>query len=109
MRLTLFTDFALRALMRLAGEPTRSFATNEIATEFGISRNHLAKVVRDLAEAGFITTQRGVGGGLRLARPPQSITLGEVVGALEREGLVHCFRGAGGTHGLARLCRLEAK
>ncbi len=74
MRLTSFTDFALRALMRLAGEPTRSFATNEIAAEFGISRNHLAKVVRDLADGGFITTQRGVGGGFTLARPPQSIT-----------------------------------
>ena len=54
MRLTSFTDFALRALMRLAGEPGRSFATNEIAAEFGISRNHLAKVVRDLADSGFI-------------------------------------------------------
>ena len=69
MRLTSFTDFALRALMRLAGEPGRSFATNEIAAEFGISRNHLAKVVRDLADGGFITTQRGVGGGFTLARP----------------------------------------
>ena len=72
MRLTSFTDFALRALMRLAGEPDRSFATSEIAAEFGISRNHLAKVVRDLAEAGFIATQRGAGGGpggLRQPRP----------------------------------------
>jgi hypothetical protein len=43
MRLTSFTDFALRALTRLAGEPARSFATSEIAAEFGISRNHLAK------------------------------------------------------------------
>ena len=48
MRLTSFTDFALRTLMRLAGEPGRSFATSEIAAEFGISRNHLAKVVRAL-------------------------------------------------------------
>ena len=83
MRLTSFTDFALRALMRLAGEPGRSFATNEIAAEFGISRNHLAKVVRDLADSGFISTQRGVGGGFTLARPAQSITIGEVVRALE--------------------------
>jgi len=83
MRLTSFTDFALRALMRLAGEPGRSFATNEIAAEFGISRNHLAKVVRDLADSGFIATQRGVGGGFTLARPAQSITIGEVVRALE--------------------------
>ena len=69
MRLTSFTDFALRALMRLAGEPDRSFATSEIAAEFGISRNHLAKVVRDLAEAGFIATQRGAGGGFRWRAP----------------------------------------
>src|SRR5260370_42379767 len=104
MRLTSFTDFALRALMRLAGEPTRSFATNEIASEFRISRNHLAKVVRDLAHGGFITTQRGVGGGFALARPPQSITLGEVVRALEGEALVECFREDGGACGLTPRC-----
>ena len=110
MRLTSFTDFALRALMRLAGEPTRSFATNEIAAEFGISRNHLAKVVRDLADGGFISTQRGAGGGFSLARAPQSITLGEVVRVLEaRHALVECFRGDGGNCVLAPRCRLKAR
>ena len=110
MRLTAFTDFALRALMRLAGEPTRSFATNEIATEFGISRNHLAKVVRDLADGGFITTQRGVGGGFSLARPPQAITLGEVVRAREaRHALVECFRDDGGSCVLTPRCRLKVR
>ena len=109
MNLTLFTDFALRALMRLAGEPTRSFATNEIAAEFGISRNHLAKVVRDLADSGFISTQRGAGGGFSLARPPQAITLGEVVRALEGEALVECFREDGGNCALLPRCRLKGK
>ena len=109
MRLTSFTDFALRTLMRLAGEPARSFATNEIATEFRISRNHLAKVVRDLADGGFIATQRGVGGGFSLARPPQSITLGEVVRALEGEALVECFREDGGACVLTPRCRLKTK
>jgi Rrf2 family nitric oxide-sensitive transcriptional repressor len=109
MQLTLFTDFALRALMRLAGEPARSFATAEIAAEFGISRNHLAKVVRNLGESGFITTQRGVGGGFALARPPESITLGEVVRALEREALVECFRDDGGSCVLTPRCRLKTK
>ena len=110
MRLTTFTDFALRALMRLAGEPARSFATNEIATEFGISRNHLAKVVRDLADGGFISTQRGAGGGFTLARPPQSITLGEVVRSLEaRHALVECFRDDGGSCVLTPRCRLKTK
>jgi Rrf2 family nitric oxide-sensitive transcriptional repressor len=110
MRLTLFTDFALRALMRLAGEPTRSSATSEIAAEFGISRNHLAKVVRNLADNGFITTQRGAGGGFALARPPQAITLGEVVRALENDqALVECFREDGGACVLTPRCRLKGK
>jgi Rrf2 family transcriptional regulator, nitric oxide-sensitive transcriptional repressor len=110
MRLTSFTDFALRALMRLAGEPTRSFATGEIAAEFGISRNHLAKVVRDLADGGFISTQRGVGGGFTLARSPQTITLGEIVRTLEGgHPLVECFRDDGGSCALTPRCRLKAK
>ena len=109
MRLTSFTDFALRALMRLAGEPGRSFATSEIAAEFGISRNHLAKVVRDLADSGFISTQRGVGGGFTLARPAQSITIGEVVRALEGPPLVECFREDGGNCVLKPRCRLKAR
>ncbi|MBL8157891.1 MAG: Rrf2 family transcriptional regulator, partial [Anaerolineae bacterium] len=62
MRLTSFTDYGLRALMRLAGEPGRVFTTDEIAREFQISRNHLVKVVRELGEAGFVVTHRGVGG-----------------------------------------------
>ena len=110
MRLTAFTDFALRALMRLAGEPTRSFATGEIAAEFGISRNHLAKVVRDLADSGFISTQRGAGGGFSLARPAQAITLGQVVRALEGpHPLVECFREDGGDCVLKPRCRLKAR
>jgi Rrf2 family nitric oxide-sensitive transcriptional repressor len=110
MRLTFFTDFGLRALMRLAGEPNRSFSTNEIATEFGISRNHLTKVVRDLSEAGFVTTQRGVGGGFRLARPAQSITIGQVVRTLEeRHALVECFRDDGGACVLTPRCRLKSR
>lgn len=103
MRLTSFTDFALRALMRMAAEPNRGFTTDEIAREFAISRHHLTKVVRDLARAGFVVTQRGGGGGLRLARPPGDIRVGAVVRALECcEALVECFRPDGG------VCRMTA-
>ena len=110
MRLTTFTDFGLRALMRLAGEPDRSFSTGEIAAEFGISRHHLIKVVSDLAQAGFVTTQRGGGGGFRLARSAQAINLGEVVRALEaRHALVECFREDGGNCVLMPRCRLKGK
>jgi Rrf2 family nitric oxide-sensitive transcriptional repressor len=110
MRLTQFTDFGLRALMRLAADTQRSFSTSDIAAEFGISRNHLTKVIRDLADAGFVRTQRGVGGGFRLARPPEDITLGAVVRSLEqRQVLVECFREDGGCCTLTPRCRLKGK
>jgi biotin operon repressor len=76
MRLTTFTDYGLRMLMRLAGAQDRLFTTDEIATELQISRNHLTKVVRDLSGAGYVRTQRGAGGGLRLQKPPQSVSRG---------------------------------
>jgi Rrf2 family nitric oxide-sensitive transcriptional repressor len=110
MRLTSFTDYALRALMRLAGEPERLFTTEEIAREFAISRNHLTKVVGELSTSGFIATQRGVGGGFRLARHPNDITIGEVVRRLEaRHALVECFRADGGLCVLTPKCRLKQK
>src|ERR1700709_1241636 len=98
MRLTSFTDFALRALMRLAGGPTPACLTHQKPVEFGISRNQLAKVVRDLADGGFIATQRGAGGGFSLARPAQSITLGQVVRPLQRPAArLVCFCDDGGS------------
>lgn len=110
MRLTAFTDYALRALMRLAGEPERLFTTDDLAREFAISRHHLTKVVGDLARGGFVVTQRGAGGGLRLARPAGSITLGEVVRLLEaRHALVECFRADGGQCALRPGCRLRPR
>ena len=110
MRLTAFTDYALRALMRLAGEPSRTFTTDEIAREFDISRNHLTKVVRELAEGGFVATSRGASGGLRLARPPEKITIGQVVRLLEaRHAIVECFRADGGGCVLTPHCRLKSK
>ena len=110
MRLTAFTDYGLRALMRLAGAPDRVFTTEEMASEFEISRNHLAKVVQDLARAGYISTQRGIGGGFRLATEPGSITLGNVVRLLEgRHALVECFRSDGGACTLTPQCRLKSR
>jgi len=110
MRLTAFTDYGLRALMRLAGAPDRMFTTDEIAVEFAISRNHLTKVVRELADAGFIATQRGARGGFRLARHPNTISLGEVVQRLEsRQALVECFRADGGNCVLTPQCRLKGR
>ena len=108
MRLTSFTDFALRTLMRLAGAPERSFTTAEIAGELGISRNHLVKVVGALGKAGYIATQRGSGGGFRLARPAEEIRLGDVVRRFEAtQPLVECFRADGGACVMTPGCTLR--
>lgn len=108
MRLTSFTDYGLRALMRLAGEPERVFTTEEIAREAGISRHHLIKIVRALAGAGMVETLRGSGGGFRLARPATELSIGEIVRLLEaRQALVECFRDDGGACALMPACRLK--
>ena len=82
MQLNLRTDYALRMLMALAATD-RTLSIDWIAQRYAISRNHLAKVAQDLAAAGFVDTQRGRGGGLRLARPAADINVGAVVRALE--------------------------
>lgn len=108
MRLATFTDYGLRVLMRLADTPDEAVSTGQLAEEFKISQHHLAKVVQDLGRGGFVQTQRGKGGGLRLARPAPTITLGEVVRHLEqRFALVDCFRADGGTCVLQPRCRLK--
>jgi len=110
MRLAAFTDYGLRVLMRLAEKPDIPLTTSGIAEELQIPYNHLAKVVQDLAKGGYVRTQRGAGGGIRLARSPQSITLGEVVRCLEqRYALVECFRSDGGACLLTPNCRFKGK
>lgn len=110
MRLTSFTDFGLRVLMRMAGDPARAFTAAELAEEFRVSRNHLAKVMSALAAAGYINTRRGSGGGALLAREASDIRLGQVVATLEaNQALVECFAACGNTCTLTPDCRLRAR
>ena len=109
MRLTAFTDFGLRVLMRMAGAPDRAFSTAELAVEFDLSRHHLFKIVSALARGGVVTTQRGGGGGARLARAANEIRLGDVVALLEDgQALVECFE-AGGQCSIEGCCQLKAR
>jgi Rrf2 family nitric oxide-sensitive transcriptional repressor len=108
MRLTVYTDYALRVLMYLAVhvEPMPTIA--EIATTFRISRNHLMKVAYQLGQSGYIDTVRGKHGGLRLARPPAEIRLGEVVRTTEPDlALVPCFEPMKTPCVLSSDCRLR--
>ncbi|MDE3122715.1 MAG: Rrf2 family transcriptional regulator [Paracoccaceae bacterium] len=110
MRLTSFTDFGLRLLMRMAGTPERSFSTADLAQDFGLSRHHVMKIVQHLSRAGIVETRRGGGGGVRLARAPESILLGEVVQSLEEgQALVECLSSTGGACIINGRCRLKAR
>ena len=110
MRLTSFTDYGLRMLMRMASEPGRAFSTAELAQEFDLSRNHLSKIMQCLAQGGMVATRRGGGGGGTLARLPQEIRLGDVVRLLEEgQSLVECFAADGGDCTIIGCCRLKAR
>jgi Rrf2 family nitric oxide-sensitive transcriptional repressor len=93
MRLTVYTDYALRVLMYLALKEDELATIAEISVSYGISRNHLMKVAHQLGVAGYVETVRGRGGGLRLARRIEAIGLGEVVRFTEPDmAIVSCFK-----------------
>ena len=110
MRLLASTDFALRILMllgrRASGEP---ISVESVANGLGgLSRNHLHKIVQDLAALGILRTVRGAGGGVMLAKPLEDVRLGALVQALEEDQpLVECFRQDGGVCTLDCGCRLR--
>lgn len=79
MKLTRYTDYALRVLIHLAAHENELASIGRIASRYLISQNHLMKVVQDLNRAGFVETIRGRSGGLRLARPAAKINVGELV------------------------------
>ena len=92
MRLTVYTDYALRVLMYLALKDDRLATIEEIAQSYAISKNHLMKVVHQLGLAGYIDTVRGRRGGIRLAKSAKAIRLGEVVRHTEPDmAIVMCF------------------
>ncbi|KPQ08474.1 MAG: Rrf2 family transcriptional regulator, nitric oxide-sensitive transcriptional repressor [Rhodobacteraceae bacterium HLUCCA12] len=110
MRLTRFTDYGLRMLMRMASKPDQAFSTAELAQEFGLSRNHLTKIMQRLARAGIVTTRRGGGGGAILAREPSEIGLGDVVRLLEEgQALVECFAPGASSCTIDGCCGLKAR
>lgn len=108
MRLTLYTDYALRLLMYLALHEDRLSTISEVAASYEISRNQLMKVASHLAAAGYIKSMRGKGGGLKLARASRSISLGDVVRYTEPDmALVVCFEPVGERCAIRRCCVLR--
>ncbi|RCK53595.1 hypothetical protein TH25_03485 [Thalassospira profundimaris] len=104
MRLTVFSDYTLRTLLYLALQRDGLATIDEIAQAYGISRNHLMKVVNHLSRRQIIQTVRGKGGGMALARLPRDINVGAVVRDTEKDShIVECFDPA-----RAGCCRIEA-
>ena len=91
MQLSRFTDYTLRVLFYVAANDDRLVTLSEIATSYQISIEHLRKVVHALAKQGRLATFRGKNGGIKLAKAPSEINLGEVVADAEgREPLINC-------------------
>ena len=107
MRLTNFSDYALRVLMYAAAHEDRLITIDEAARVYGISRAHLMKVVNQLTRAGYLNAVRGRSGGLTLAKRPAKIRLGDVLRATEPDfAVVECF-GAGDQCVITPRCRLR--
>lgn len=94
MRLTSYTDYALRVLL-YAGASGRLVTINNISDAFGISKEHLRKVVHALAQLGYITTTQGRNGGIILAKPADQINIRDIVLLFETTPLVECFATSG--------------
>ncbi len=108
MRLTLHSDYALRVLLFLATRPAEVVSIGEIAAAYGISANHLAKVAQKLGRAKYVDLVRGSKGGMRLARAPRAISIGEVVRKFEPDmNLVECFDPATNKCPIVRACGLK--
>lgn len=109
MRLTLHTDYALRVLL-YAGLKRDELATiAEIAGRFGIPKGPLMKAVHRLGQKSYLETIRGNGGGLRLARPPAAIRVGDVVRDMEEElAVLGCLGGAAGYCRIEECCALRS-
>jgi Rrf2 family nitric oxide-sensitive transcriptional repressor len=106
MRLTMQTDYSLRVLMYLGVAGEARVTIQEIADCFGISKNHLMKVVHQLGVHGYVKSVRGKNGGLSLAKPAEALAIGAVVRDTETDiALAECFQ-KGGACRIAPACRL---
>lgn len=109
MKFTHFTDYSLRTLIYLGAQQSTLATINDVSKSYGISQSHLTKVVHQLANRGYIQTTRGKGGGIRLARLPQLINIGDVVRDMEDNiDLVECFNTKNKSCPLLPACVLKS-
>lgn len=108
MQVSRYSDYAVRVLMFAALRAPELVTVDEVAEHFDISRHHLVKVVHALGLAGFLATKRGIGGGFRLALPPDKINLGAVLRLTETtDPAVDCQDSADAMCRIFAACRLK--
>lgn len=108
MRVSTYSDYALRVLMQAALRRPARITVDEVADAFGISRHHLVKVVHDLGQHGYLATWRGIGGGFTLALPPEKIRVGDIVRlGEESETVIDCKDRLGRRCQIFPACRLK--
>ena len=106
--MTLQTDYALRMLVYLAIHDPRPSTVHDVAESYGISRNHLLKIVLKLRNRGLVATTRGRSGGIRLAVAPEKINVGAVVRDVGNDFIVvECMKATGDGCVLSPICRLK--
>ncbi len=108
MRLTSYTNYALRILIYCALHPDTLVKVEDISTAHRISRSHLLKATRQLGQLGYLENVRGRSGGIRLGLPPGLIGIGEVVRHTEQQdAFVECFNPGTNTCPLIGVCKLS--
>jgi len=108
MRVTKFTDYALRVLIYMACRPRGELTTvSQLAEAYSISAHHVRSIVHKLGKSGYIKSVQGKGGGIRLASSPDEIMLGEVIRKTEKDlFIVECF-GPDGQCPIVQACKLK--
>lgn len=101
-------EYALRAVVHLADQSPHFRTTDQIAEATHVPKAYLSKVLQSLNRAGLVRSQRGLGGGMSLARPPAEMTILEVVSAVEPIGRIRTCPLGLTTHGV-RLCPLHRR
>lgn len=110
MKLTSYTNYALRSLQLAALKAPNLVRVDDVAQIHGLSRPHIVKIVHELGKAGFLETVRGRGGGFRLGKAPEDIVVGDVVRLTEGPlDVVECFNPEKNTCPLIGICTLSRK
>jgi Rrf2 family transcriptional regulator, nitric oxide-sensitive transcriptional repressor len=108
VHLTQFSDYSLRLVIYLACHPERLVSVDQVSGSFRISKHHLVRVVQKLTDLGVVESQRGRGGGMRLAMSPSEINVGWLIRRTEPHlNLVECFDLGTNTCPIAPACGLK--